>query len=179
MRIIRTILLTLAAIAAVHFVRAANDDPAKANPPAPARATSYLADISISPYAAVTHRNITDESSFGAGLDLGLAINKFVSIHGTALGYSDNDWRGGAIDEAGVYAKARLVRNANETLSLYGIGGADRDFATEDWALGIGLGVELRLHKNVSLFGDSRVRAWFREGRSEDLQTRAGINLSF
>jgi len=144
-----------------------------------AGAASYLDNISVSPYAAVTHHNITDGQSWGAGADLGLGINKFVSIHGTVLGYSEDDWGGKAIDEVGLYGKARLVRNANETLSLYGLAGADRDLAASDWAIGVGLGVELRIAKNFSLFGDSRVRAWFREGRTEDLQTRAGVNIRF
>lgn len=144
----------------------------------PSNGASYLDNISVSPYAAVTHHNITDGESYGAGVDIGLGINKFVSLHALAIGYSDNDWRGNAVDEASLLCKARLVRNASETLSLYGIGGADRDFATADWAIGVGLGVELRLAKHVSLFGDSRVRAWFSE-RKEDLQTRAGINFSF
>lgn len=179
MKLIRTILLTLIALAVVHLVQGANDDPAKVNPPAQAKATSYLADISVSPFATVVHHNITDGQSWGAGLDVGLGINKFVSLHLAGTTYSEENWGNSAIDEASLLAKCRLVRNANETLSLYGIGGADRDFNTDDWAIGIGLGVELRVHKNVSLFGDSRVRAWFREGRTEDLQTRAGINLSF
>ncbi len=144
-----------------------------------AHSASYLDNVSVSPYAAVTHHNITDGQSWGAGADLGVGINKFVSLHALVLGYEDNNWRGPAVDEASLLCKARLVHNANETLSLYGIGGADRDFNTSDWAVGIGLGVELRLAKNISLFGDSRVRAWFSDNRSEDLQTRAGINLSF
>ena len=167
MKLIRTALLILVSFV-LFFALTAQSSESK----------SYLDNISVSPYAAVTHHNITDGESWGAGADLGLGINKYVSLHALALGYSNNDWRGGAIDEASLLAKARLVRNANETLSLYGIGGADRDFALEDWAIGIGLGVELRLAKNFSLFGDSRIRAWFR-GRSEDLQTRAGVNFSF
>jgi len=138
---------------------------------------SYLDNISVSPYAAVVHHNITDGQSYGAGVALGLGINKFVSLELGATSFSDNDWGNSAIDEASLLVKARLVHNANETFSLYGLAGGDRQFEADDWAFGVGLGVELRLAKNISLFGDSRIRSWFNS--REDLITRAGINLSF
>lgn len=142
-----------------------------------AKGASYLDNISVSPYAAVVHHNISDGESYGAGVALGLGINKFVSLELGATSFSDNDWRGSAVDEASLLVKARLVHNANETLSLYGLAGGDRQFEADDWAFGAGLGVELRLAKNVSLFGDSRIRSWF-NGR-DDLITRAGVNFSF
>ena len=77
--------------------------------------------------------------------------------------------------------KFRLVRNANETFSLYGLAGGDRDWGRDDWALSVGGGVQLKVHKNVSLFADSRLRAWLNanDDKSKDIATRAGISLSF
>lgn len=140
-------------------------------------AGSYLDNISVSPYAAVTHHNITDGESWGAGLDVGLGINPYVSIHALNVTYSDNDWRSSAIDETSVLVKARLIRNASETLSLYGLAGGDRQWTSDDWAFGAGLGIELRVSKHVSVTADTRIRSWF--NAEEDLQTRAALNIRF
>jgi len=142
-----------------------------------AKGGSYLDNISVSPYATVVHHNITDGQSWGPGVGLGLGINKFVSIEADITSFSDGDWGGSAIDETSLLVKARLVHNANETLSLYGLAGGDRQWERDDWAFGAGLGVELRLAKNVSLFGDTRIRSWF--NGKDDLITRAGVNISF
>lgn len=142
---------------------------------------SYLDNISVSPYATVVHHGITDGESYGAGLALSLGVNKFVSIDLTATTYSDNDWRDEAIDESAILGRFRLVRNAAETVSLYGIAGGDRDWGRDDWALSAGAGVQLRVHQNVALFADSRLRAWLNgsDGKTKDLATRAGVSFSF
>lgn len=145
-------------------------------------ATSFLDNISVSPYAAVQHQNITDGQNYGAGLDIGLGINKFVSIHALNTAYQTEDWGNSAIDETSLLGRFRLVHNASETLSLYGLAGGDRNWNTDSWAFGAGLGVELRVSKHVSLFGDSRIRAWFKDHNdtgAKDLQTRAGLQFSF
>lgn len=171
MKLIRT--FTLVIIAFVVFF-------ALKSPGAEAQPKSYLDNISVSPYATIVHDGIGDGESYGAGLALSLGINKFVSIELSATSYSDNDWRGEAIDETAVLGKFRLVHNANETFSLYGIAGGDRDWGRDDWALGVGAGIQLRLHKNVALFADSRLRAWLNanDGKSKDIATRAGITIT-
>ena len=145
-----------------------------------AESKSFLENISVSPYATVVHDGISDGESYGAGLALGLHVNPFVSIELSATTYSDNDWRDEAIDESAVLGRFRIVKNASETVSLYGIAGGDRDWGRDDWALSAGAGVQLRVSKNVALFGDSRLRAWLggHEGKTKDIATRVGISIS-
>lgn len=159
---------------AAGLARAAEIPPVEA--PEPSK--SYLDGVTLSPFGAMRSIDITDGEQWGAGLDLGVPLNKYVSVHAQALGYSDNDWRGPAIDEVAVLAKADLVRYADERLKLYALGGADRSFDVDDWAFGIGAGLNLILSKNVSIGVDSRIRAWF-DRREEDLLSRALLSISF
>lgn len=170
MKLIRTALLILVAFILFFALRSQGAEP-----------KSYLDNISVSPYATIVHDNISDGESYGTGIALGLGINKFVSIELSATTYSDNDWRDEAIDETAVLGRFRIVKNAKETVSLYGIAGGDRDWGRDDWALSAGAGVQLRIAKNVALFGDSRLRAWLNanESKSKDIATRAGVSFSF
>ncbi len=174
MKLIRTALLILVAFVLFFALKTQGAEQKAAT-------KSYLDNISVSPYATVVHDNISDGESYGAGIALSLGINPFVSIELTATTYSDNDWRDDAIDETAVLGRFRIVKNKNETFSLYGIAGGDRDWGRDDWALSAGAGVQLRVHKNVALFADSRLRAWLNgnEGKTKDLATRAGIGFNF
>lgn len=140
---------------------------------------SYLENISVSPYATVVHNGISDGESYGTGLALSYGVNPFVSIELSATTYSDNDWRDEAVDESALFVKARLLKDESERLSLYAIAGGDRDWGRDDWALSAGAGVQLRVHKNVALFADSRLRAWLsaNEGKSKDISTRVGLTI--
>lgn len=138
---------------------------------------SFLSNISVSPYGAIKHVGITKGDVYGAGIDVGLSINPYVSVHVLNTAYQTDDWRTQAIDETSLLAKATLLSTENKNLSLYGIAGGDRSWQTDDWAFGVGLGVEVKLTKNVSLGIDSRIRAWFND--QEDMQTRGLLNISF
>ena len=169
MKLIRTALLILVAFV-LFFALKSQGEEAK---------TSYLDNISISPYATVVHDGIGDGESYGTGIALGLGVNKFVSIELSATTYSDNDWRDEAVDESAVLGKFRLVKNAKESFSLYGIAGGDRDWGRDDWALSVGGGIQWKLHDNFALFGDSRLRAWLNanDGKSKDIMTRVGVSI--
>jgi opacity protein-like surface antigen len=140
------------------------------------RAASILDEITVAPVAALKTENITGQSTFGAGLDIGYDINKFVSIHSTSLAFED--WRGGVVDETSLYAKANFVRFAKESFQLYGIGGFVRDWGDEAFATSVGLGAELKLSENLSIDADYSIRAWFSE-REEDSLARVMISFSF
>lgn len=172
MKTIQTIILSILLIPFVQAAEPKTDAP---------KSKTLLENISVSPYATVVNDGIEDGESYGAGVALSLGINKFASIELTATTYSDNDWRDEAIDETAVLGKFRLVKNASETFSLYGIAGGDRDWGRDDWALSVGAGVQLRVHERVSLFADSRLRAWLsgNDGKNKDLATRAGIGFNF
>ena len=140
------------------------------------RAASILDEITVAPVVALKTENITGTSTFGAGLDLGYNINKFVSIHASSLAFED--WRGGVVDETEVFGKANFVRFAGEAVQLYGKGGFVRDWGDEAWATSVGLGAELKLSKNIAVGADYSIRAWFSE-REKDSLARALVSVSF
>jgi len=140
------------------------------------RAASILDEITVAPVAALKTENITGQSTFGAGLDLGYNINKFVSIHASSLAFED--WRGGVVDETEVFGKANFVRFAGEAVQLYGKGGFVRDWGDEAWATSVGLGAELKLSKNIAVGADYSIRAWFSD-RNKDSLARALVSVSF
>jgi hypothetical protein len=163
MKIIRTILLLLVAAAIIKVS---------------VRAASILDEITVAPVAALKTENITGQSTFGAGLDLGYNINKFVSIHAASLAYESDGWRSSTIDETELYGRANFVKFAQEKFVLYGKGGVVRDWNDEAWATSVGLGVDLRVTKNVALGADYSIRAWFSD-REKDSLARALISISF
>ena len=158
---IRTILLLLVAAACIKVT---------------VRASSILDEITVAPVAALKSEGITGASTFGAGLDLGYNINKFVSIHASSLAFED--WRGGVVDETEVFGKANFVKFAGEAVQLYGKGGFVRDWGDESWATSVGLGAELKLSKNISVGADYSIRAWFSD-REKDSLARALVSISF
>jgi len=164
---LRTIGLALVALAIIKTVAVAGDCKST---------VSFIDSITVAPVAALRSENITGPSTLGAGLDLGYDINKFVSIHGTALAFED--WRGGVIDESEAFGKANFVKFAGEAVQLYGKGGFVRDWNEEAWATSVGLGVDLRVSKHVSLGADYSIRAWFSD-REKDSLARALVSVSF
>lgn len=156
---------------------------------------SWIDGITIAPVGAVRTADITGASEWGAGLDLGVKVNPFVSLHvvnlsfegqGHSKEYSEekleyttgpHSWGGSVIDETALLAKAKISRFSNETFSLYAIGGGQRDWEADDWGFSAGAGVELAFNKRLSLAADYSLRAWF--NRDKDSLLRAMVNLSF
>jgi Outer membrane protein beta-barrel domain len=165
MKMIRTIILALAAVAIAATVQTAKPE-------------SILDQITIAPVAALQTENLVGESRFGAGLDLGFDVNPFVSLHGTALTYETENWKGSVVDESELYGRANFVKFKNETFVFYGKGGLQRDWQESIWGFGVGAGAELRLSKNVALGADYTVRSWFK-GREKDSLARALVQFSF
>ena len=163
MKTIRTICLLLVAAAIIKVS---------------VRAASILDEITVAPVAALKSEGITGASTFGAGVDLGVGINKFVSIHAASLAYESDGWRSSTIDESELYGRANFVKFAQEKFVLYGKGGVVRDWNDEAWATSVGLGVDLRVTKNVALGADYSIRAWFSD-REKDSLARALVSISF
>lgn len=137
----------------------------------------YIKNLSVETFAAIKHTGITKGEDYGAGVGFEYKFNQYVSGVVRAVSYSNDDWRGSTIDEGSLLVKATLFGSASKGVSLYGIGGVDRAFGVDDWGFGAGVGVGVKLHKNVELFGETRVRAWM--DAEKDLITAAGINWSF
>lgn len=126
---------------------------------------SILSEISVSAVGAYEQAEFTGgPAQYGAGLDLGLPVNSFVSLHVRALGFegAGDTWRGSTVDETTFYGRADFVsRITGEKFRLYGTGGGTRHFELEDWSFGVGLGAEYRFTKNISLSAAREVRAYF------------------
>lgn len=167
MKTFRSICLALVACAIIKVVAFAGDAKSTA---------SFIDSITVAPVAALKTEGLDGASTFGAGVDLGVGINKFVSIHGTAIAFED--WRGGAVDESEIYGKATFARFANEAFTLYGKGGVVYDFGGEELATSLGAGAELKINKRLALAADYSVRAWFSD-REKDSLARALISISF
>ena len=137
---------------------------------------SFLENVSVSPFAAFDH-NLERGVDYGAGLDLGYSLSKPVSIHARATSFSNEDWRGAAIDEGALLVRATLFTSNSKGARLYATGGINRQFDKDDWAMSGGLGIGLKLHKNVELLAESQPTIWLKGTKS--LRTTAGLSFSF
>jgi len=155
---------------------------------------SWLNGVTLSPVGAIKMHDITGSSEWGTGLDLGVKVNPFVSLHVVNLAFegkghstaktSDgltttgpHSWGGSVIDETALLVKAKIARFSTESFSLYGIGGGLREWGEDDWGFSAGAGVELAFNKRFSIAADYSLRAWF--NRDKDALARALLNFSF
>lgn len=138
-------------------------------------AADYLSNLSIDTQGAVRHVSIDGPIQYGAGLNVNYSFNKYVTGYVRALSYSD--WKHSAVDEGGLGIWATVLESANKGLSLNVVGGLNRDFESEDWGFGLGLGPELKLSKHVSVFAAAEVRTWIKQDK--DILTTFGFNFHF
>lgn len=123
----------------------------------------FIDSFTAAPVAALRTDSLNGQSDFGAGLDVGLNVNKAVSIHATALAYENDDWRSATVDESEFYVRADLTKFSYERFIPYFKGGGVADWNDGDFGLGVGGGARIPLTKTqvVSLGGDYSIRAWF------------------
>lgn len=140
-----------------------------------------IGEIQIAPVAALRTDGLNGQSDFGAGLDLGIGVNKFVSLHATALAYETEDWRSATVDESEFYVRADLTKFSFEKFIPYFKGGGQVDWNEGDFGLGVGGGARIPFTKKqvFALGGDYTVRAWFsRAGKSsKDSVARAYLEI--
>lgn len=140
-----------------------------------ALATVAQAQLSVETLGAIRHQGITDGEDYGVSAGISYRVNKTVKLGVRVTSYSNDDWRGGVIDEASALVTAKLFSIGS--LSLNAIGGADRDFGSDEWGFSVGLRPEVPLSKRVSLVAESRIRAWF--AGEKDLISSIGLQFSF
>lgn len=133
--------------------------------------------LSVETLAVIRSAGITDSTDYGAGVDLGLKLNAYVTGHVRAVAYSNDDWRGSAVDAGSLLVEAKLLTSANKKVTLSAIGGVTRYFGEEDWAFGVGPRVSVSLTKNLSLVGETQIEALFKGDKN--LITSAGLQFSF
>jgi hypothetical protein len=137
---------------------------------------SILSQVSVSAVGAVHQAEFTGgPTEYGAGLDIGLPINPFVSIHVRHLAFEGAGalWRDSGIDETSIYGRADFVKLAAEKFRIYGTGGGTRHWERDTWSFGLGLGAEYRFTKNIALSAGRELRAYFDDTRRDWLSTAA------
>lgn len=138
----------------------------------------FIDSITVAPVAALKTQGLIGQSTFGTGLDIGVGINKFVSVHVTGLAYETDNWKSSAVDESEAYVSADLTKFANDTFIVSLKGGAVTDWNEGDYGLAVGLGARIQLSKALSIGSDYSVRAWFAE-REKDSLARLFVSYKF
>jgi len=154
----KIILLAAVALLIVNVVHAADS-----------KAVKWIDSITIAPAAVIQTEGIDGASTFGAGADLGVGINKHVSIHVAGYGYETDSWGGGAVDELEAYVKANLASFSKQVVVVTAKGGAVWDTLLDDYAMSVGAGVDLNINKRFALGADYSVRAWLNDRDKDSL----------
>lgn len=111
----------------------------------------------------VTHVNLTGPARWGAAVDLGRAVNPWVSLHARAIAYED--FRGPTLDEGALLAKAYLLANSKQTVCLSLAGGVNYSFERWDVGLSAAPRLEFGITKQLSLGIESGPVFWAKESR--------------
>jgi len=184
-RIKLAVLVILAILATVLFAHAGTPPvPPALTKPAPKQAVaqevkSWWTDYQVSTFAVITQPNLVNAPLYGAGIDVGYAINKTVELHLSNLAYERDNWGGSAIDESALIVRADLIKYSKERLIFYVLSSGERDWWHDEWGFGAGAGAELRFNRNLSIGADYRIRAWFSGEREKDGQTRGFLSYRF
>lgn len=121
---------------------------------------SFLSNVSLSPLGVMNVDPASGTKEWGAGVKLDYQLNKSVSLNLGWIAYEGDNWQGSAIDETPVEVKAVLFGSADKGASLYAVGGLDRSWRFDDWGMKGGLGLEFRLAKSLSVFGEATYDVW-------------------
>lgn len=169
--------------------------------------SGWLDRVSIAPVGAIRTVDMNGHSEWGFGIDAGVAVNPFVSLHVVNLafegpghtsssgGSSDggegpngtttgpHSWGGSAIDETDLLVKAVISPFSSERISVYALAGGVRTWGEDErWGLSAGGGAELKLNKTFSVAGDYSVRMFSEadsNGSSLDSLIRALVRIEF
>lgn len=157
----------------------------------------WIDSITVAPVGAIRAIDLNGRSEYGAGVDLGVRVNPFVSIHVVNLAFEGpgqtvqddgrttgpNSWGGTAVDETDILVRAIISPFSSEKISVYALAGGVHTWGEDQrWGLSAGGGVELRLNKTFSVAGDYSVRMFSEadaNGSSLDGLARVLVNLRF
>jgi hypothetical protein len=155
---------------------------------APAQAsTSWFEKVSVAPVGAIKTEHLDGPSQWGAGLDVGAAVNPFVSIHVVNLSFEGpgkekdghDAWGGLLVDETAVQVDSKISRFSNETFSLHLVGGAQTDWNDNNWGVNVGPRLALDFNKNFGISAGYSIRTWFKGETKVDSLATAQLNVSF
>lgn len=141
----------------------------------------FIDSFTAAPVSALRTDGLSGPSDFGAGLDIGVGVNKFVSIHATALTYENDGWRSSVVDESELYVRADLTKFSTDSFIPFFKGGGQADWNNGDFGLGAGGGARIPFTKKqiVSLAGDYTIRAWFSRASRSNKDSLARLYLEF
>lgn len=166
---------------------------------------TWINSLSFAPVGAIRTVDLNGESEWGMGLDVGVAVNPFVSLHVVNLAFegpghsrtSDtseggtshsrttgpHSWGGTAIDETDLLVKAVISPFSTEKLSVYALAGGVHTWGdNQRWGLSAGGGLSYNFNATFSLAGDYSVRMFHEpddSGSSLDGLVRALVRIDF
>lgn len=141
---------------------------------------SFLDGIYIESLGVMRKPNMTGKSEWGAGAELGLALNKHVAIGVQNLAYqSPDNWGGSVIDETAGVAHWTLLTAANKKTSLEGLGSVTHSWRSDSWAIGTGVGIKHSFTERVSAGVGATVRFWNNGNEKEDLLVFGSLGFRF
>ena len=152
----KALLTFAAAIFAAFTLNASEQKPAQ---PVAKQVKSWTDGITVSAVGAFKHENLGGKPIYGTGLDIGLSLNKTVSLHLENLAFQTDSWKGAAIDETEAIVSTTVIRQNKLSLNLLASGG--HEWNRDDWGFGAGAGIDYELAKNLKAGIAYRVRAWF------------------
>lgn len=100
-----------------------------------------LGDIYASVVGVYNIPNVHDKGEWGAGVEVGAVLSKYVSLGLLNVSYAgENTWRGAGylIDETAVQVHSTLFTSANKSLSFGITASGVRDWNSDDWGFGVG-----------------------------------------
>ena len=174
--------------------------PLRAKTATTAASAKWIDSITVAPVGALKTADLDGPSQWGAGFLIGADVNPFVGIQVRALsfegpgeshswrkseeGYSrvttgEDDWGGRLIDELSILVPAKLNRFSNESFSLSVIPSGNYDLNTDDYGVGVGLGLEKKVTKNLSASVGYEVRGWFHKPTHVDSLLSGQVNWKF
>lgn len=157
----------------------------------------WIDSISIAPVGAIRTVDLNGASEWGTGIDLGIGVNQFVSLHVVNLAFEGpghskagegkstgpHSWGGSVVDETDLLVKAIISPFSSDKVSVYALAGGLHQWGEDQrWGLSAGGGVELRFNKTFSLAGDYSVRMFSEasaNGSSLDSLLRALVRIEF
>lgn len=167
---------------------------------------TWINSLSIAPVGAIRTVDLNEESEWGMGIDVGYAVNPFVSLHVVNLAFEGpghsststkdegntkhgsrttgpHSWGGTAIDETDLLVKAVISPLSTDKLSVYALAGGVHTWGDNHrWGLSAGGGVSINFNQTFSLAGDYSVRMFHEPddiGSSLDSLIRALVSINF
>ena len=151
--------------------------PATAEPGRSAKIAEWISKISVSPLGAIRGAEITGRNDWGFGLDLGVPINRYASLHLVNLAYEDHDWRTSAIDDTALNLEYQFKGFSTDSFSPYATFGSVHSWSQDDWGFSFGLGAKFKFNEYFSAGADYSLRAWF--DTEEDSLARFYLQISY